>query len=164
MRWAKIEDNALKYPTAAEFAGVPNWPSFGRLLKAHGYMPLVGEPEEREGYEAVAPSEWHVVGEGGDAYIQIDAWEYELIPMPEPVPTPVVRYSKYKIQLACQSKGLWANVKEFIANSGKKDSWDNIIDIRSDNEELMAVLPDIRTAFGSDVVDAVLAESVADGE
>lgn len=160
MRRAKVVDNALVYPSAAEFAGVPNWPSFDRLLWEHGYMPMLGEPEEREGYDAVAPSEWHVVGEGGDAYIQIDAWEYEPIPAPEPVPPPVVRYSKYQIQLACQRRNLWEQVKGAVMAAGLQDSWSNIVDIASDNAELQAALPMIRELFGADVVDAVLAESV----
>ena len=163
MEYAKDNNGVLEYPTDAEFVGVPNWRTHDRLLRMHGYLPLVGEADEREGY-AASPKTWQTVGEDYEAYIQVTEWEYTPVPEPEPEPEPVVRYSKYKIQLACQERGLWQDVKEAIANSGKQDSWDNIIDIRSDNEELKAVLPDIRTAFGSDVVDAVLSESVADDD
>ena len=75
---------------------------------------------------------------------------------------PVVRYSKYKIQIACQKRNLWEQVKEAIAAAGKADSWANIQDIASDNEELVAALPQIRNIFGSALVDQVLSESIAD--
>lgn len=75
---------------------------------------------------------------------------------------PVVRYSKYKIQIACQKRNLWEQVKEAIAAAGKADSWSNIQDIASDNEELVAALPQIRNIFGSALVDQVLSESIAD--
>jgi len=74
----------------------------------------------------------------------------------------VVRYSKYKIQLACQKRMLWERVKDAIADANLQDSWANIIDIRSDNPELQAALPDIEAVFGSETVAAVLAESVAE--
>lgn len=73
----------------------------------------------------------------------------------------VVHYSKYKIQLACQKLGIWQDVKEAIAQSGFQDSWNNIVDISSDNQELQQALPAIREAFGPELVDRVLSESVA---
>ena len=76
--------------------------------------------------------------------------------------TPAVIYSKYKIQLACQSRGLWDRVKEAIAQAGLQDSWSNIQDISSENEELKRALPAIREKFGSDLVDKVLSESIAE--
>lgn len=75
---------------------------------------------------------------------------------------PIVRYSKYKIQLATEKRNLWQQVKEAIAAAGKTDSWNNIQDIASNNPELVATLPAIRQAFGSDLVDAVLQESIID--
>ena len=75
---------------------------------------------------------------------------------------PAVRYSKYKIQLATQSRGLWEQVKAAIAAAGLQDSWANIVDIASDNPELQRALPAIRETFGSETVDAVLRESIAD--
>jgi hypothetical protein len=83
------------------------------------------------------------------------------IPDPTPEPQPV-RYSKYKIQLACQARSLWDDVKAAIAAANLQDSWANIQDISSDNPELQAALPAIREHFGSDLVDEVLAESIAD--
>ena len=73
-----------------------------------------------------------------------------------------VRYSKYKIQLACQKRDLWEQVKGAIAAAHLEDSWANIQDIASDNPELVAALPAIRQAFGSELVDEVLSECVAD--
>jgi hypothetical protein len=48
------------------------------------------------------------------------------------------------------------------AVADKADSWSNIQDIASDNEELVAALPQIRNIFGSALVDQVLSESIAD--
>ena len=77
----------------------------------------------------------------------------------EPAP---VRYSKYKIQLACQKRGLWQQVKTAIHDAGMDDSWANIQDIASDNPELVAALPGIRQSFGTELVDEVLSESIAE--
>lgn len=75
------------------------------------------------------------------------------------VPDPAKRYSKYKLQLATQARGLWEQVKAEIMEAGLQDSWSNIVDIAADNPELQAALPAIRQAFGSDTVDAVLEEA-----
>ena len=184
MQYAKEKDNALSYPTDAEFAGVVNWRANDKILRLRGYLPLAGEAEQREGYDAV-PATWHKVTQSetvteerqvkengryvmrptpvtvDTSYIQIDTWSY--VEVEEPVvPVRAVHYSKYKIQLACQSRNLWSQVKAMIESAGLTDSWNNIIDLASDNQELIAALPAIRQAFGTDVVDAVLAESVAD--
>lgn len=58
--YAKIIDNALQYPAASEFAGIPHWEGNDSAQRRRGYLPLVGTPEEREGYTAT-PSAWHVV-------------------------------------------------------------------------------------------------------
>ena len=58
--YAKIIDNALQYPAASEFAGIPHWETNDAALRRRQYLPLVGTPEEREGYSAT-PSAWHVV-------------------------------------------------------------------------------------------------------
>ena len=58
--YAKIIDNALIYPSADEFRGVPNYMLNDQALRRKSYLPLVGTPEEREGYSAT-PSSWHVV-------------------------------------------------------------------------------------------------------
>ena len=180
MQYARDKDGILIYPTEGEFHGVANWEEHDKLLRRARYMPLHGDAPEREGY-AAKPKTWHVVtgsethveprqGEDGEmhdtpievdtSYFVVDEWDYEPLPPPEPE---VVRYSKYKIQLACQSRGLWEQLKEKIAEAGLQDSWSNIVDISSDNDELKNVaLPALRAAFGSDVVDAVLAESIAE--
>lgn len=58
--YAKIIDNALQFPQASEFRGVPNYMLNDNALRRKSYLPLVGTPEEREGYTAT-PSAWHVV-------------------------------------------------------------------------------------------------------
>lgn len=60
MTYAKDENNTLIYPTPAEFAGIPNWQTHDAAQRKRGYMPLVGEPEPREGY-TVEPATWHTV-------------------------------------------------------------------------------------------------------
>jgi len=72
---------------------------------------------------------------------------------------PVRHYSKYLIQLSCQRRGLWEQVKQAIQEAGLSDSWSNIIDLSSDNTELQFALPIIKGIFGDAVVDAVLMES-----
>ena len=58
--YAKIIDNALQFPQASEFAGIPHYETNDAALRRRQYLPLVGTPEEREGYTAT-PSRWHVV-------------------------------------------------------------------------------------------------------
>ena len=58
--YAKIIDNALQFPQASEFAGIPHWEGNDSAQRRRGYFPLVGTPEEREGYSAT-PSAWHIV-------------------------------------------------------------------------------------------------------
>lgn len=189
MKYARTADGSLTYPNSSDFPNIPNWMTHDALLRSSGFLPLAGTPDEREGYLAL-PSRWHVVEqseerteprqafedivEDGDvvgqrmvmrdtavtvdtSYIQVDEWTYEAIPAVEPPPE---RYSKYRIQLACQARGLWEQVKAAIAAANLQDSWSNIMDIASDNPELVAALPAIREAFGSGTVDAVLEEAV----
>jgi len=58
--YAREIENQLIEPTAAEFAGVPNWQTNEPLLRKRGYLPVVGSAEPREGFVA-KPSEWHTV-------------------------------------------------------------------------------------------------------
>lgn len=58
--WAKDIGGTLQYPTAEEFRGIPNWDTNEPACRKRGYLPLVGEAEPREGYDAV-PSAWHKV-------------------------------------------------------------------------------------------------------
>lgn len=58
--WAKDSEGTLQYPTPEEFRGIPNYETNEPACRKRGYMPLVGEAEPREGYEAV-PSAWHKV-------------------------------------------------------------------------------------------------------
>ena len=58
--WAKIVNDALVYASGEEFRGVPNWATHEQRCRKAGYFPLVGEPEDREGYTA-EPATWHTV-------------------------------------------------------------------------------------------------------
>lgn len=204
-----ISETEVSYPNPADFRGVPNWQTHDSLLRSRGFLPRVGEPEEREGYTA-EPSRYELVSqtktvtrsrqvvvadyeidpehpdvfrldekgekiktgehieyqpfteEADDSFVRVVGWDYEPIPEPEPEPAPVVRYSKYRIQLACQKRGIWEQVKAAISEAGMSDSWANIMDIASDNPELIATLPAIKEAFGADVVEEVLSEGIAE--
>ena len=53
MQYARyISETEIRYPTDAEFAGIPNWREHDAKQREKGYMPLIGQLEEREGYEA----------------------------------------------------------------------------------------------------------------
>lgn len=198
MRYAReTEQHKLEYPDPADFRGIPNWTSHEPLMRSKGWLPLVGEPESRDGYTA-EPSQWHTVTqsevrteprqyeeditdidpETGEtvvvghrtvmrdteivldkSYIQVDAWDYTPIPEPEPE---TVRYSKYLIKLACEKRGIWEQVRTAIEQAGKWESFLLINDIASDNPELLEAMPLIVRTFGQELVDEVLAESVAE--
>lgn len=83
------------------------------------------------------------------------------IPDP-PEPTPIYTYSKYKLKLACESRNLWQEVKSYIEQSGKWESFLLITEISSDNAEFEQVLSTIKEAFGAELVEAVLVESIAE--
>ena len=82
MKYARyINSTSVKYPTKDEFAGVINWQYHDTLLREKGYLPLVGEPEDRPGFEAV-PVEFELIESD---HIDIVRWDYRAIP-PEPKP------------------------------------------------------------------------------
>lgn len=58
--WAKINGDTLAYPLPSEFRGIPNWPEHAPACRSRGYLPLIGEPDPREGFTAI-PARWHVV-------------------------------------------------------------------------------------------------------
>lgn len=150
-----IDAHHISYPTSDEFAGVPNWRYHYALLKRHNYLPLVGTPEDRPGFDAV-PVEFMLFP---DDRIDIVRWDYRARPTPEPEPEPVKLYSKYLLKNACVRRGLWDEVKAMIEGAGKWESFLLIQNIASDNEELVEVLPSIREHFGDALVDEVLEES-----
>lgn len=76
-----IDASHVQYPSDADFPGVLNWRYHDALLRRKGYLPLVGEPEDRPGFEAV-PVEFELVENN---YINIVRWDYRAIP-PEPEP------------------------------------------------------------------------------
>lgn len=168
MTYARLkEDSTFQYPSPDEFRGIPNWSAHDALLRSRRYLPLKGTPEPPEGCGST-PVRGHVVEPAGSLpYIWVDEWEYTPEPEPDPEPPeppvkPVVEYSKYKIKLACERLGLWGQVKEAIEAAGKWESFLLIQPLSSDNAELEEALPDIRRAFGDELVDRVLAESVVD--
>lgn len=56
--WVKEVEGQLKFSEASEFPGVPNYATHEAKCRDKGYMPLVGTPEDRPGYEPV-PATWH---------------------------------------------------------------------------------------------------------
>ena len=58
--YAKDAGGSLQFATDSEFRMIPNWRTNEAAVRRKGYLPLVGTPEEREGYTAM-PSRWHVV-------------------------------------------------------------------------------------------------------
>ena len=199
-QYAKIENDILVYACAADFPSVPNWETHESAVRRKGFLPVAGDAEPREGYEA-QPATWHIVpqaitrieprqvvvpdyeydeetherrktGEHTEmqdteitldkSFINVDSWEYVPIPVPPPEPPPVVRYSKYALKNACLKRNLWDEVKGMIEAAGKWESFLLIQDLSSDNAELAEVMPSIVEHFGADIVEAVLAESIAD--
>lgn len=63
MQYARyISETEIRYPTDAEFAGIPNWREHDAKQREKGYMPLIGQPEEHEGYEA-EPARFRLVSQ-----------------------------------------------------------------------------------------------------
>ena len=59
IRYARINGDKLEYPKTSEFSNIRSVTPSDSLLRNHGYMPLVGVAEQREGYNA-KPARWHV--------------------------------------------------------------------------------------------------------
>lgn len=55
-----ISETSVSYPNPAEFKGIPNWHSHDSLLRSRGFVPLVNEHEEREGF-APEPTAYELV-------------------------------------------------------------------------------------------------------
>ena len=62
MKYAREHRNQLVYPTTADFIGIPNWQSNEPAMRRKRWLPLVGDPEPREGYTPV-PATWHTVNQ-----------------------------------------------------------------------------------------------------
>ena len=73
-----IDAYHVQPPTDADFAGVPNWRYHDALLRRKGYLPLVGEAEPREGFDAF-PVEYALEAD----CIRIVRWDYRAAPVPE---------------------------------------------------------------------------------
>ena len=124
-QFAKEQDNTLVYAQDAEFRGIPNWRTNEPAVRRAGYLPVQGEPEQREGYTA-RPKTWHVVERNkykeyptphwvDDSYIQIDEWQYDAIPAPEPPPLRR-QFSKGELLEALQATGLYDAAKAIYIN------------------------------------------------
>lgn len=76
--WVKIIEGTLVYAQDAEFFGVPNWRMHEPLCRSHGYLPLEGTPDPREGYTA-SPSAWHTEQRSEThvepRQVRVDDWE-----------------------------------------------------------------------------------------
>lgn len=105
-----INAQTVQYPQASEFAGIVNWQYHDKQLRKHGYLPLVGEPEERLGVTA-KPSAFELRGD----YIQVTAWDYIPITAPGPPPLPT-RFSKGALLEALRAKNLYDAAKAIYAN------------------------------------------------
>lgn len=62
MKYAREHRKQLVYPTTADFIGIPNWQSNEPAMRRRKWLPLVGDPEPREGYTAT-PATWHTVSQ-----------------------------------------------------------------------------------------------------
>lgn len=78
---------------------------------------------------------------------------------PDPEPETTHTYSKYKIKLACEDLNIWEEVKSYIEQAEKWESFLLITDISSDNDEFKSVLPTLAQAFGENTVQIVLEAS-----
>lgn len=90
---------------------------------------------------------------------------------PTPPDTVTVRiFSKYKL---CDTTSqipftladgtqttVWEAFKSFITAAGKKDLWDNIIEVAEDNKHFQEAIPIAIENFGAELVEQVLAASV----
>lgn len=59
-QFAKIQDDALVFATAADFPAIPHWETHEQAVRRKGFLPLVGDAEPRDGYTA-EPATWHKV-------------------------------------------------------------------------------------------------------
>lgn len=89
---------------------------------------------------------------------------------PEP-PTETVRiFSKYKL---CDTTSqipftladgtqttVWEAFKNFLSSAGKKDLWDNIVEVAEDNPHFVQAIPFAVEVFGQDLVNRILDASV----
>jgi hypothetical protein len=153
-----IDSTHVQYPTDAEFRGVPNWRQHYALLKAHGYLPLTGEPEPRTGVTA-EPAEYALQGD----HIQIIAWTYTPITPPEPAPLPT-QFSKGTLLEALQACNLYTEAKIIYMNDlDLQISWAGFADIDmayKATQRIMAKYPD----FFSEENVAMLREWIRDNQ
>ena len=77
-----LDEYNVQYPTEEEFAGILNWMFHDGQLRKRHYVPLLGEPEEREGAVAT-PARFEDKGD----HIDIVEWSYSPAPEPQPPST-----------------------------------------------------------------------------
>lgn len=96
---------------------------------------------------------------------------FQIMELPPPPETKTVRiFSKYKLCDATidmpftladgTETTVWQAFKSFITAAGKKDLWDNIIEVAEDNKHFQEAIPVAVANFGEELVEQVLAASV----
>lgn len=74
-----IDPHHVQEPHEGDFAGIPNWIRHDAMLRRRGYLPLVGEAEAREGFDAY-PVEYALEAD----CIRVVRWDYRAAPAREP--------------------------------------------------------------------------------
>lgn len=113
-------------------------------------------PESREGYMA------RISGYAVENGAWVPQYEYD------PLPDPVVTYSKRKFMLACAAAGVFAGIKawmestEIVEGSGLT-AWELLSQshfLRTDDADFQALYAAAVSQYGEERVKAILAESV----
>lgn len=134
---------------------------YARITDPEKGLCTVGIGTDEEFYKSIG-FELMEVEEGFDGNWYISGFA------PAPPETKTVRiFSKYKL---CESAmgvpftladggttTVWEAFKSFIAAAGKKDLWDNILEVAEDNRHFCEALPIAVENFGADLVEQILA-------
>lgn len=78
------------------------------------------------------------------------------VPDPEPEPK---RYSKLRLYDALVASDIWSEVKTAIEEAGQWERWNWANDLATDYAPFALLLARMRSAFGDELVDAVLAQA-----
>lgn len=156
MQHARIQDSTLIFPEPDEFRGIPNWTSHDAILRQRGYLPVHGEPEQRDGYTA-SPKSWHIVGQKEyTSYIQIDEWTYTPIPIPEPAPLPT-RFSKGTLLEALRGCNLYEQARAiYAADMDLQIAWAGFADIDMEYPACQQIMQQYSELFTEENVRTLL--------
>lgn len=86
--------------------------------------------------------------------IVVDEWAYTPIPVPPPAPE---RYSILRIYDALRAAGIWEDVRAAIEESGQMERLTFANELATDYPPFAAFLAQMRTAYGDQTVDEILA-------